>query len=239
MTAQPVKAIPFGSYLYDHETRQITHLQSQAAYSQTEYMSLRDGKWTFTDFDLAANLFQAETSSEVIPKIRFHLDNDTPPRWAAVQLALPLIEIAGKLMDAPSVVLPPLQPFGKAFKRGAVWMFPRDSLGASISDADYGAVIDTLYHGLRCGLLHTGFVEGSSEMDVQVLDGMPALSFFDTTGSGRVLEIGSEEFVEKVCDNLAQIATDLANGVLSASVQSIFLASWQRRWGTFAEHDVR
>ena len=226
MSGSPSDLVSFGyRYFYQRSTRTIIVIDagSERYIELADYMDEVDGRLQFIDSALAVEMFAEELEAVTIPAIA-----DLQPRWAAVQLALPLIEMIGKIRYA-------MHYDNQNFKRAAQLLFPKSSIDASLSNQEYAAVVAALWAGLRCGVAHTGFMQEESEesIDLQINgeDSAPAI-VFSGDAEDRVVEVGGQKFVEAIISGLRAVIKDLRND--DAMRANKFLPLWRKRWGSHA-----
>ena len=122
---------------------------------------------------------------------------------------------------------------GARFKDAAELLFPKDSIRQLPTPDEYQQIPQALWHGLRCGLSHMGFMQAEHErsIDVQVIDaGAPIV--FANEHDEPVIEVGADQFVGTVIRALIKLLDDLRNDTRLRTDN--FLPLWRKSWGSYS-----
>lgn len=121
---------------------------------------------------------------------------------------------------------------GACFMAAAQLLFPRTSIEQRPNPAEYQRILQGLWHGVRCGMSHMGFMqaEHQTSIDVQIVDHGPPIVFAIAHGE-PVIEVGAGQFVDAVIDGLLGLLEDLRNDPRLR--RDNFLPLWRKRWGTY------
>jgi hypothetical protein len=223
MSGNTSDIVTFGKkYFYKRSTKEIIVVKGRhhRQIPRTGYMTLKGVKYQFSDSDLALKIFADEVEYWTIPDL---LAVESP--WSAVQLALPLIEMIGKISYGRKAD-------NKNFKAAARDLFPKGSIDPALSETEYAAIIATLWAGLRCGLAHTGFMQEEKDrgVDIQMNKKRKAPAIvFSRDPDDMVVEIGARKFVAAIIAGLRAVIENLRHDPIKRNDK--FLTLWQRRWG--------
>ena len=225
MGADPSDIVSFGLEChYKRSTRTIIVISDKGERSieRSSYMKKIQGKLRFSDSELALKMFASEFEKHV-SEIR-----NLEPGLIAVQIVLPLIELVGKICRAGND--------GENFRYGAKKLFPRESIEPQPIDSEYNAIIGCLWDGLRCGLLHSGFMQDKSgkNIDLQILGGnssAPSITFSQIYPEAWVVQLGAKSFIETVIGGVKGMIEELRGD--ASKREDRFLPLWQNRWGFY------
>ena len=219
--------VPFGNlYSYEHQARTIVvHGEPERRIDVSSFTMLVNGRLEFSDSELALNIFEDELENSTFPIVE-----DLIPRWVAVQVVVPMVELIGKILDNK-------HGDGQNFEAGAKRVVPIDAVDPRPSVAQYEAILKTLWVALRCGVAHTGFMQDEKDkhIDVQVteFDGAPIVSFSDDPEDPgyMVVEVGGKAFVDAVIREVRSVILKLRTDANLREAN--FLKRWRLRWGSY------
>jgi hypothetical protein len=227
MSSSTTNRVPFGNlYSYEHDTRRIVvHEKPERFVDVASFTTPAGNRREFSNSDLALKIFNDELEQSTFPIVQGLF-----PRWVAVQVVVPMVELIGKIQDARNLD-------GENFKAGARRVVPQDSINPTPTNAQYETILDTLWSALRCGVSHTGFMqdEKSKHIDVQVAESdlAPIISFADDPADPgyMVVEVGALAFVDAVIREVRAMMAKLSTDTNLRDQR--FLRLWRRRWGSY------
>jgi len=153
------------------------------------------------------------------------------PRWVAAQIGVPFIELIGKIYH-PIINADDNQHF----RCGAERLIPKSSIEPAVNTDEYKEIMTALWHGLRCGVSHLGFMQAKyvKSIDIQVdedKDDGPPIILYSKKYSETVAEVCGKAFADAIIKGLNDLLKDLENDTQRRD--SRFLPLWQQRWGSY------
>lgn len=227
MSNTPSDIVTFGKeYFYERSTKDIIRHPNgtgpEQRIARSSYTAIVQGRRRFSDDVLAVNILNDELEYSTIPDLE-----QLMPWWARVQVALPFIELIGKIRHTGPGTLD-----RDNFEAGAKLLFPMNSIDPVPGQTDYEAILSGLWNGLRCGLSHMGFMQSktATSIDVQISHDGPSI-VFATMHNEPVMEIGAKQFVDTVVRGLRDLIRDLRNDARLRNDR--FFPLWRKRWGSY------
>ncbi len=226
MGKEPIEQISFGMFVYDRPTKIILNLSTGEEIQIAKYTDLAaDGRRYFSDSELALAMFKEELKFST-----FNILKDKP-RWVAAQIGVPFIELIGKVYH------PNINAWdNQNFKCGAERLIPKSSIEPAVNTDEYEEILTALWHGLRCGVSHLGFMQAAKvkSIDIQVneddYDGPPII-LYSKKYSEKVAEVCGKAFADAIIKGLNDLLKDLEEDPLRRDDR--FLPLWQQRWGSY------
>jgi hypothetical protein len=230
MGKKPIEQVPFGKFVYDRSTKTIHKLLPGPPGIEdievANYTALVNGRRYFSDSKLALEMFREELENSTFEVL------EGEPRWVAAQIGAPFLELMGKLYH-PN----PNADDNQNFKYAAKRLIPRSAIEPAVNNEEYEEIMTALWHGLRCGVSHLGFMQAAKvrSIDIQVNeddDVGPPIILYSKDHSEKVAELCGKAFADVIIKGLNDLLSELEN---DASLrENRFLPIWQQRWGTYA-----
>lgn len=247
--------VNFGKYgRYNTETSDIIFECNghKSVYPPQYY--LKNGR--FFNFEIAVKLFVSEyitdTEVEILNKVRFSTKeraNNVP--WVRAIIAVSILDFISVLRDentnnSSAINQPPLSSKDKfkTYVKTHLNSQGRNFINSGLRDDARDICVEALYEGMRCGLMHTGFVGSTSP----VLSNMSQNGRTDvmlTDFSGEEVVTINENYTEvmispdKICRTASNEMRNIIyhlkkhnnNSFYSDSICWVFMKKWEHRWG--------
>ena len=122
------------------------------------------------------------------------------------------------------------------FKYAVERFVPKSSIEPAVNNNEYEEVKTALWHGLRCGLSHLGFMQAAKvkSIDIQVNeddDSGPPIILYSKEYSEKVAEVCGKAFADAIIKGLKNLLDDLEKN--TSLRDNRFLPLWQERWGSY------